>query len=140
SRIVREFLQSGLKSNRSERLFPSFRIHAPFSHSVVAMNLSAIDGVWRVYEDLAARAVEFFNENPAALANENYVLTGQDLGYSDGIFLKDKTAFDNMKAKLAELGMPLETVAREFIRKRNENPNAALQLFTDTQFQMLATI
>lgn len=140
ARIVREFLQSGLKSNRSERLFPSFRIHAPFSHSVVAMHLSAIDGVWRVYEDLAARAVEFFNENPAALANENYVLTGQDLGYSDGIFLKDKTAFDNMKAKLAELGMPLETVAREFIRKRNENPNAALQLFTDTQFQMLATI
>lgn len=116
------------------RPFPTIRPLAPFSTMQTWMDPSLVMGTWRTFDDLVARAVKHFKDNPASAADPNFTFQSKDLGYRNGFLLRDKDAFEFLKERLLEYGMSLEGLARDAIT-RNEG-----RMFTQQQDQLLATV
>ena len=124
SRAVKTVLQTGLgKAKRTDQLYTTLKA-APFTMFVNWQSAGTTDSLFDMFTDFIARAGEFFDQNPEAMADENYQLTAKDLGFKDRLFglIQNEKAFEYIVNTLQQHGLNPTRLGREWVLNGNTNP------------------
>lgn len=134
-RIAREAINTSLPSKTPGA--QGLRILAPFTQIQRTMLLAVMDAVAKQYEDLTARAVEYYIKNPTQIGKP---IEADSIGYgkSWGGLVNDKMAFEKLKADLERVNLSLEFMAEDYIARKAKDPKTPL--LTDSQLQAVSIL
>jgi hypothetical protein len=138
-RGARTVLSVGIgKSSGASR---SAKLQAPFTFISKTINLAAIQGAFKIYGNLVMKMVEAFESNPSFAADPDFEFTAEQLGFRNTFFglLRDKDTYAYLSQRFQdEMGMTLETAAREAMRR---NAGKSLKtLFTPRDLARIGNI
>ena len=136
SRAVKTVLQAGIgKAKRKDQLYTTLKA-APFTMFVNWQSAGSTDSLFDLFTDFVGRAGEFFDNNPAAMADENYQLTAKDLGLKDRLFglIQNEKAFEYIVNTLQQHGLNPTRLGREWVLNGKTNP------LTDEHYRRIAAL
>lgn len=121
-RTIRAAISTGVRGQNQGQYYRAKPLGL-FTQVGQTMHAASIDGVFRVYGDMIARAAEFYRQNPNRVGT---TITAADLHYTKKLMglIRDDEAFDYQKVALIRHGTSLEVLAEDTMKRRQADQNA----------------
>ncbi len=136
SRTISTLLNVGIgKAKDKKQLYTTLKA-APFTMFVNWQTAGVTDSNFDVFTDFAARAGEFFANNPEKMNDPSYQLTAKDMGLNDRLFglIQNEKGFDYIVNTFQQHGLNATELGREWVSNGKQNP------LTDEHYRRIASV